>query len=499
MHDTFLISHFVCISFLILVAEPPARIYDCCCLRFINAGQRFVGFSTKTTEQLEQAYCRYVESVKEKEEGQHEVGVDEFSSVKVGDEVLVDFKTMKILLPHDGTIRRLGSIGLRVKASISPHITQFFAIINRVQLDNQMEDCKYPVILSPVDPPKSVVQDLVPQPFLQISVVQQTQESLRRFQYLSFLIQEFAIQIDLDFVNRLQSYLNVLQESPQLDYEALMLVSIQEATVNELNTFTRDNVKSQVNYIDLLHFAPIKMHLSFSLGNLESVNLPGIIDYLVKSAGVTLIEFSDAVFRINFFEIKNQVISEDELWSRVIEHYKSQALSQWFLVVFGLDVLGNPAGLLLGLKQGVEDMFYEPLMGIIQGPGEFVEGITLGVRSLFSSTVGGAAGVLGKITGQIGEGLSSLMDSEDRRRRRERLNQTRTLAQGSRNVARGFISGITGVFTKPVEGAKKKGFEGLFKGVGHGVVGLVTKPTTGIIDFTSGKIFWCYGYFFTLN
>jgi hypothetical protein len=30
------------------------------------------------------------------------------------------------------------------------------------------------------------------------------------------------------------------------------------------------------------------------------------------------------------------------------------------VLVLGLDVIGNPFGLVLGLKQGVEDLFYEP-------------------------------------------------------------------------------------------------------------------------------------------
>lgn len=42
------------------------------------------------------------------------------------------------------------------------------------------------------------------------------------------------------------------------------------------------------------------------------------------------------------------------------------------------------------------------LQGAIQGPGEFAEGIVLGVRSLFGHTVGGAAGAMSRITGAMG-------------------------------------------------------------------------------------------------
>lgn len=95
-----------------------------------------------------------------------------------------------------------------------------------------------------------------------------------------------------------------------------------------------------------------------------------------------------------------------------------------YVLVLGLDVLGNPFGLIRGLSEGVEAFFYEPyqvtidtlahgyqksishpvcsltppllvfdsfsvlLQGAIQGPEEFVEGMALGVKAL----VGGAVG-----------------------------------------------------------------------------------------------------------
>ena len=37
-----------------------------------------------------------------------------------------------------------------------------------------------------------------------------------------------------------------------------------------------------------------------------------------------------------------------------------QALKQLYVLVLGLDVLGNPFALLTGLKEGARDFFYEP-------------------------------------------------------------------------------------------------------------------------------------------
>ena len=41
------------------------------------------------------------------------------------------------------------------------------------------------------------------------------------------------------------------------------------------------------------------------------------------------------------------------------------------------------------------------------------------------------------------------------------------------------------MITQPLRGAKEGGFFGLFKGIGKGLVGLVVKPVTGILDLAS--------------
>uniref|UniRef100_A0A1X7SYU6 Intermembrane lipid transfer protein VPS13-like C-terminal domain-containing protein n=2 Tax=Amphimedon queenslandica TaxID=400682 RepID=A0A1X7SYU6_AMPQE len=52
----------------------------------------------------------------------------------------------------------------------------------------------------------------------------------------------------------------------------------------------------------------------------------------------------------------------------------------------------------------------------------------------------------------------------------------------------GFYQGLTGIVTQPVKGAMKEGVLGFIKGTGKGVLGLVFKPTGGLIDFTSATL-----------
>lgn len=44
---------------------------------------------------------------------------------------------------------------------------------------------------------------------------------------------------------------------------------------------------------------------------------------------------------------------------------------------------------------------------------------------------------------------------------------------------------MSGVFTKPVEGAKRDGAKGFAKGLGRGAAGLVTKTIAGTVDIVA--------------
>lgn len=134
------------------------------------------------------------------------------------------------------------------------------------------------------------------------------------------------------------------------------------------------------------------------------------------------------------------------------------------------------------------------MQGAIQGPEEFVEGVALGMNSLFSHTVGGAANVVSRITGTVGKGIAALtLDEEYQRKRQEALNRKpQNFAEGmGRSVGvltQGVAGGLRGVVMKPYEGAREAGVKGFARGVGQGAVGFFMRPASGLVDFASGTI-----------
>ncbi len=92
--------------------------------------------------------------------------------------------------------RRLANPGIWISLAKSEHITQCHVKINRLQIDNQLSDCIFGIVMCPIAPPITLAADQSPKSFMELSTVIQRQATMKRFKSSSILIQEFLIQID---------------------------------------------------------------------------------------------------------------------------------------------------------------------------------------------------------------------------------------------------------------------------------------------------------------
>ena len=70
----------------------------------------------------------------------------------------------------------------------------------------------------------------------------------------------------------------------------------------------------------------------------------------------------DYAFRMAYFEVKGASLSWQQLTDQIQSHYTHQAIQQAYVLILGLDVLGNPYGLIKDFTQGFGDLFYEPFL-----------------------------------------------------------------------------------------------------------------------------------------
>ncbi|XP_060923538.1 intermembrane lipid transfer protein VPS13C isoform X1 [Limanda limanda] len=412
-------------------------------------------------------------------------------------EVNLSGAVMMMRQPISCQVRRNFLSGIQVEYKQSPHQRSLRAQLHWLQVDNQLPGAIFPIVFHPVSPPKSIALDSEPKPFIDVSIITRFNQhsNVMQFKYFMALVQEMAVKLDQGFLGAILALFAPpadpeanKQKSRLLDSDLQLLqAELMEASLSDT---------SGLSFFEHFHISPIKLHLSLSLGSsgddvseepaaVQSLNL------LLKSLGASLTDVDDLIFKLAFFEVKFQFYRREKLMWAVVRHYTEQFLRQMYVLVLGLDVLGNPFGLIRGLSEGVEAFFYEPFQGAVQGPEEFAEGLVIGVRSLLGHTVGGAAGVVSRITGSVGKGLAAItMDKEYQQKRREEMNRPSkdfgaSLAKGGKGLLKGVVGGFTGIVTKPVEGAKKEGAAGFFKGIGKGLVGVVARPTGGIVDMAS--------------
>ncbi|XP_067941641.1 intermembrane lipid transfer protein VPS13A-like [Watersipora subatra] len=445
-------------------------------------------FNNRVCDSLEEAFIKYNMLVTTGKEA---------SPLSTIDRLQVDFSTMRQLAPAKRAIRRTFQPGIWVQFKTSLHQTQLHAKINRLQLDNQLSDAVYAVVFSPTPLPKSVAAESVPKPFIEASLVIRKHEhsDVQQIKYLKVLVQEMTVKADQGFINAIIPFFGASQRTPQqiskdfekdLEYLDISLLELSAGTAN----------KGHKNFYDELHISPLKIHLSFSVQGTSDgkvVIQSEALQLFMQSVGVALTDVQDIIFRIAYFERKYMFFEKKALAGQIQRHYTQQIIKQAYVLVLGLDVLGNPFGLIEGLADGAKGLFYEPIQGAIQGPEEFVEGVALGLRSLLSGTLGGAAGAVSRITGTLGKGLAAItLDKQYQQSRREKMtkepkNIQEGLARGVKGLGMGFYDGVTGIVKKPVQGAKQEGVEGFFKGLGKGLIGVVARPTGGIVDFASSS------------
>ncbi|XP_063099462.1 intermembrane lipid transfer protein VPS13C isoform X5 [Cavia porcellus] len=420
--------------------------------------------------------------------------------VKLENNFEVNFEKvpMEMRLPIQCPIKRDFLSGIQVEFKQSPHQRSLRARLYWLQVDNQLPGTMFPVVFHPVAPPKSIALDSEPKPFIDVSVITRFNEysKVLQFKYFMVLIQEMALKVDQGFLGAMVALFTPTTDPDAESKRTQLLQQDIDALNTELMETSMTDM-SVLSFFEHFHISPIKLHLSLSLssGGEESDKQEMIaihsVNLLLKSIGATLTDVDDLIFKLAYFEIQYQFYKRDQLMWSVVRHYSEQFLKQMYVLVLGLDVLGNPFGLIRGLSEGVEAFFYEPFQGAVQGPEEFAEGLVIGMRSLFGHTVGGAAGVVSRITGSVGKGLAAItMDKEYQQRRREEMGRQPkdfgdSLARGGKGFLRGVFGGVTGIITKPVEGAKKEGAAGFFKGIGKGLVGAVARPTGGIVDMAS--------------
>jgi len=398
-----------------------------------------------------------------------------------------------------------------------------------MQIDNQLVKTEFPVLLHTT---KVGANEHQKNDFLHVSIIKSTINNIDHFRYFSTLIQEMTVEIEdhwlkevLDFVESLPNFSDdgsgnnsststsntISQGSPSQTHLSNSLgasfnstKSLASSTGSTTSDYKLNKLcppatlepPSSEDTLKMVYFAilllnPIKINLTLALqpdGLLKSNHK---ILSSIEGLGFSLTKLDRAPITLQGLLMEHPFSSRNTIIEKIKSSYITQVLRQFYNILGSIDILGNPVGLFRNFGTGVHDFFVEPAQGLIKSPADFGKGLAKGTSSLVKNSVYGTFNTLSKITGTIGTGVANL-SFDDQYLNERKIHQARKpkhigegLAMGGIGLGRGLFQGLTGIVTKPVEGAKKGGVGGFAKGLVQGVVGVAVKPATAVIDLTT--------------
>lgn len=271
--------------------------------------------------------------------------------------------------------------------------------------------------------------------------------------------QRFTVQIEEKLLLKLLSFFGYDQAESEVEkYDE----NLHEKTAEQGGTPIRyyfENLKISIPQIKLSVFTSNKLPLDLKA--------------LKSTLGFPLIRFEDAVINLDPFTRVHPYETKDFIINDILKHFQEELLSQAARILGSVDFLGNPMGLLNDVSEGVTGLIkYGNVGGLIRN-------VTHGVSNSAA-----------KFAGTLSDGLGKTMDNRHQSEREYIRYHAATsgehLVAGIHGLAHGIIGGLTSVITSTVEGVKTEGgVSGFISGLGKGLVGTVTKPVAGALDFAS--------------
>lgn len=320
--------------------------------------------------------------------------------------------------------------------------------------------------------------------------------SMERWRWLEVQLQEMNIHINQESINDILKIVGRLQvvfdggksSQKKIRYEPVSIHEISSDFNSELPVLKYDpHSSTQKAYFEFVHLGAMKTVITFratkELFELEINPLHAIGAFRVfSSIGKSFITITDSPLYFSEILLRHSFQTMDTMTWLIIKNYIRQGVLQFYKVIGSSDLLGNPVGFVDKLGTGVYEFINEPRKGMLKGPKGFVEGVGKGVRSLVGNAVSAGFGSLGKIAGSLYTVVKEVgHDEKGLTGPKETQDVVTGMATGFKEGASDLAHGVTGVITRPVKGAQKGGAKGFVRGVGTGLLGVVTAPFAAIL------------------
>lgn len=355
------------------------------------------------------------------------------------------------------------------ETTVTENGNRFCISIRDIQIDNQLLEAPIPVFLY-VTPQNSRSSDSkqAQLPALDISVKMQpiVNQNAVIFDHLIVRLKKITIHLEERLLLKLFAFFQYNSSEEQLTDT----IDEERETQRILTEVGAAHAKRY--YFGIIQLVPDQIRLSMK----TALKLPVSLQQIKKKLGLTFIKFEDAAVDLEAYIRKHPFETIQVLVQNIVKHFKGELMWQAGIILGSVDFLGNPLGFVNDVTDGVSSLLKD---------GD--------VRSLVGNVAHGLSDSAAKVTESISDGLGKVtMDAEHEEMRQRILRQVGRGRPGRDHIVAGFkglgfgiLGGATGIFKQVYEGGSNDGVQGVFSGIGKGLLGAVTKPVVGVLDLAS--------------
>ncbi|XP_076222912.1 intermembrane lipid transfer protein VPS13A isoform X2 [Nomia melanderi] len=266
----------------------------------------------------------------------------------------IDLVKMHITKPFFGKLRRTYSPGIWLHCRKSMTLTYLQGYIHRIQVDNQIRNTTFPVVLYS-NLQKSVI-NYAGNPKLkhcvEFTCLKQRKLNYNVYKGVCIIVREFDLNLQEGF---LLSLIDLIPKKPVTKYSIAAKLRKDVSSVHILPSNRNNNsstIKKKKNIIEQMYISPILIRLIL-LADTERPNIYNISDIAdYKNVVRFIFEYSEsgssekhADFRLPCFQRNFITVNNMELLFDLSRSYAAQAMQQFLVLIRSTTVLGNQYGI----------------------------------------------------------------------------------------------------------------------------------------------------------
>ena len=212
-----------------------------------------------------------------------------------------------------------------------------------------------------------------------------------------------------------------------------------------------------------------------------------------------LLSCDDSPLSFEEYSLNDVFSNWPELLRVLAAHYTAALIMRAGWVVGSIELIGSPSTLIRSVGTGLHDLVTLPYEGLTRSPSLFIWGISKGTAAFVRQVSSGALRSLTSMAGSLSRNMERLsMDEEHmknlnyNRRNRPATHITSGLTSGASSLGLSILGAIAGIIEQPLQGIQQSddsggmiAARGLVVGLGKGLLGVVTKPVGGAMEFVS--------------